>query len=69
MEPAELQNMTERQLADLRQQLDDIKVRGVEIPKPLKSWNQAGLSGRIFDILKKSGFDTPMPIQVRLGYD
>lgn len=64
MEPAELQRLSEKQVADLRRQLDDIKVRGVDVPKPVKNWNQCGLSGRILDVIKKNDFESPMPIQV-----
>lgn len=64
MEAQDLQRMTDKQVAEFRQSLDDVKVRGVDVPKPIKNWFQCGLSGRILDVLKKSGFEGPMPIQV-----
>lgn len=66
MEPAELARQSEKQVDEARRQLDDIKVRGVNVPKPVRNWFQCGLSSRVLDVLKKSGFDAPMPIQVRL---
>lgn len=33
------------------------------MPKPVKNWNQCGLSSRVLEILRKSGFASPMPIQ------
>jgi hypothetical protein len=41
------------------------QVRGVDIPKPIRTWTQAGLASKVLDVLKKSGFDKPLPIQVR----
>lgn len=64
IEAQELRNMTEKQVADYRMQLEDIKVRGKDVPRPVKSWNQCGLSGRVMDVLKKADFVQPMPIQV-----
>lgn len=64
IEAQELHNMSEKEIADYRMQLEDIKVRGKDVPRPVKSWNQCGLSGRIMDVLKKSAFTSPMPIQV-----
>lgn len=68
IEAQEIRNMTEKQVADYRMQLEDIKVRGKDVPRPVKNWNQCGLSGRVMDVLKKSDFTTPMPIQVPLTY-
>lgn len=40
-------------------------MRGKDPPKPIKNWNQCGLSGRVLDVIRKSGFDAPMPIQAQ----
>ena len=40
-------------------------MRGKEPQKPIKNWNQCGLSGRVLDVIRKSGFDTPMAIQAQ----
>ena len=66
MEASDLSRMSEKEVAEYRSQLDDIKVRGKDVPRPVKNWFQCGLSGRILDVLKKDGFDKPMPIQVCL---
>ena len=42
-----------------------MQVRGKDIPKPVKNWNQCGISSRVLDVLKKGGLTAPMPIQVR----
>ena len=41
------------------------QVRGKDIPKPVRSWNQCGLATRVLDILRKAGFDKPLPIQAQ----
>lgn len=64
-EVPELARMTPEQVEAYRQQLDGIKVRGKGVPKPVKNWNQCGLSSRILDILKRSGFEQPLPIQAQ----
>ena len=66
MEASELSRMSEKEVAEYRSQLDDIKVRGKDVARPVKNWFQCGLTGRILDVLKKEGFDKPMPIQVSL---
>ena len=42
-----------------------MQVRGKDPQKPIKNWNQCGLSSRVLDVIRKSGFDTPMPIQAQ----
>jgi len=37
-EPAEVADMTEAELADLRLELDGIKVAGKDVPKPVQKW-------------------------------
>ncbi len=41
------------------------QVRGKDVPRPVKSWNQCGLSGRILEMLRKAGMTDPMPIQAQ----
>ncbi|EIE18729.1 DEAD-domain-containing protein [Coccomyxa subellipsoidea C-169] len=57
--------MTEEEVAAYRKELEDIKVRGKDIPTPVKNWNQCGLSSRVLDVLQKGGFARPMPIQAQ----
>ena len=57
--------MSEQDVAEYRKQLNGIKVRGKDPPKPIKNWNQCGLSGKILDVIRKSGFESPMPIQAQ----
>ena len=62
----ELARMSDEEVNDYRKELNGIKCRGKNVPKPVKNWNQVGLSTRALDLLRKNGFDKPMPIQVRV---
>ena len=61
----ELAKLTEQEVAEHRKQLNGIKVRGKDPQRPIKNWNQCGLSTRVLEVIRKSGFDTPMPIQAQ----
>ncbi|KAI9769457.1 MAG: pre-mRNA processing RNA-helicase [Candelina submexicana] len=62
-EPAELAEMTEEEVADLRLELDGIKIRGVEAPKPVQKWAQCGLGVQSLDVVQKLGYERPTSIQ------
>ena len=50
---------------DVTRGFNAAQVRGKDIPKPVKNWNQCGISSRVLDVLKKGGLSAPMPIQAR----
>ncbi|KAM0876084.1 hypothetical protein ACQ4PT_036410 [Festuca glaucescens] len=43
----------------------EIKVHGKDVPKPIKTWIQSGLTSKLLDTIKKLGFEKPMPIQAQ----
>ena len=63
IESPEIAKMTPQDVAAYRKELDNIKVRGKNIPKPIKDWHQCGLSTRVLQVIKLLKFDKPMPIQ------
>ncbi|KAI1345129.1 hypothetical protein F5Y15DRAFT_18243 [Xylariaceae sp. FL0016] len=65
VEPAELSEMTEAELTDLRLELDGIKVSGKDVPKPVQKWSQCAMSRQTLDIIAGLGFDKPTPIQMQ----
>lgn len=65
VEPAELSEMTEAELVDLRLELDGIKVSGKDVPKPVQKWSQCALSRTTLDIITGLGFEKPTPIQMQ----
>ncbi|QSZ30346.1 hypothetical protein DSL72_004869 [Monilinia vaccinii-corymbosi] len=64
-EPAELADMTEAELADLRLELDGIKVAGKDVPKPVQKWSQCGLDVKSLDVINKLGYERPTSIQMQ----
>ncbi|KAF2084423.1 P-loop containing nucleoside triphosphate hydrolase protein [Saccharata proteae CBS 121410] len=62
-EPTEMAEMTEEEVTELRFQLEDIKVRGTDVPKPVMHWAQCGLGIRTLDVLRGLGFENPTAIQ------
>jgi ATP-dependent RNA helicase DDX46/PRP5 len=64
-EPAELAEMTEAELADLRLELDGIKVAGDDVPKPVQKWSQCGLNYQSLDVISKLGYERPTAIQMQ----
>lgn len=63
IEVPELAKLSPPEVEELKLCLDGIKTRGKDVPKPIRNWNQAGLSSRVLDILKIAGFDAPLSIQ------
>ena len=51
LECKELQDLTEKQVERLREELGHIKIRGRDCPRPILSWYQAGLSDQILNLL------------------
>ncbi|KAL2043619.1 hypothetical protein N7G274_003926 [Stereocaulon virgatum] len=62
-EPSELSEMTEADVADLRLELDGIKIRGVDAPKPVQKWSQCGLGVQSLEVIQKLGYERPSSIQ------
>ncbi|KAG5990100.1 pre-mRNA processing RNA-helicase [Claviceps lovelessii] len=65
VEPAELSSLTEEELADLRLELDGIKVHGKDVPKPVQKWAQCGLTRQTLDVIEKLGYEKPTTIQMQ----
>ncbi|KAL2017816.1 hypothetical protein VTK56DRAFT_1618 [Thermocarpiscus australiensis] len=65
VEPLELSQMTDEEAAELRLELDGIKVSGKNVPKPVQKWSQCGLTRPILDTIEKLGYEKPTPIQMQ----
>lgn len=61
--PSEVEEMTEEDAERLRMELDAIKVRGKDCPKPLTKWSYCGLPASCLDVIKKLEYKAPTPIQ------
>ena len=64
-EPSDLSQLSEEDVASLRLALDGIKVRGVDIPKPVEKWSQCGLGVQTLDVVDKLGFEGTTSIQAQ----
>ncbi|KAK4987654.1 pre-mRNA processing RNA-helicase [Elasticomyces elasticus] len=64
-EPADLADMTEEDVLNLRAELDGIKVRGINVPKPILKWSQCGLGTQTLDVITRLGFEKPTSIQAQ----
>ena len=62
-ESIELSEMTAEDVEALRADLDNIKCRGVNVPKPITKWSQGGFGAQILDVIRDQKFDTPTSIQ------
>ncbi|KAG5294832.1 pre-mRNA-processing ATP-dependent RNA helicase PRP5 [Histoplasma ohiense] len=62
-EPVDLAELTEEEVAALRLELDGIKVRGVDVPKPVQKWSQCGLGVQTLDVIRKLNYEKPTSIQ------
>ncbi|KLU84193.1 pre-mRNA-processing ATP-dependent RNA helicase PRP5 [Magnaporthiopsis poae ATCC 64411] len=65
VEPSELSDMTEAEVAELRLELDGIKVSGKDVPKPVQKWSHCGLTRPILDVIDKLAYDKPTAIQMQ----
>lgn len=64
-EPPHLADMTEEEVANLRLELDGIKVRGLDVPKPVQQWSQCGLGVQTLDVVEKLRYESLTSIQAQ----
>ncbi|KAL5726348.1 RNA helicase [Ranunculus cassubicifolius] len=64
IEVKEISRMTSEEVIAYRRQLE-LKIHGKDVPKPIRTWIQTGLTSKILDLIKKFGFERPMPIQAQ----
>ncbi|MCO5585294.1 hypothetical protein L7F22_039227 [Adiantum nelumboides] len=63
--PAEVEEMSEEDAERLRMEMDAIKVRGKDCPKPLTKWSHCGLPGACLDVIKRLDYKSPTAIQAQ----
>ncbi len=49
----------------MRMELDGIKIRGQNCPKPVKNWGAFGLPAGCYDVIRRLGYSAPTPIQAQ----
>uniref|UniRef100_H2YF66 Probable ATP-dependent RNA helicase DDX46 n=1 Tax=Ciona savignyi TaxID=51511 RepID=H2YF66_CIOSA len=65
VEVPELAALTSEQVEVMRLDMENIKVRGKNCPKPIQSWVQAGVSFKMMNSLKKAKYEKPTIIQAQ----
>ncbi|ORX46265.1 P-loop containing nucleoside triphosphate hydrolase protein [Hesseltinella vesiculosa] len=65
IEPAEMRDLTTEQVNALREDLDGIKIRGVNCPKPIEKWTHCGLPAGCLEVIRKLKFDKATAIQAQ----
>ena len=61
----DLARLTPAEVAARRAAADGTAVRGRDVPAPLSTWAQAGLSSRTLEALRRAGLDAPTPVQAQ----
>ena len=64
-EPVDMAEWSEAEVASLRSDLDGIKVRGIDVPKPVQRWAQCGLGVQTLDCIRRLEYATPTSIQAQ----
>lgn len=64
IEVKEISRMSLEEVANYRKELE-LKLHGKDIPKPIFTWTQIGLSTKILETIKKLNFEKPMSIQAQ----
>ncbi|KAI4364331.1 hypothetical protein MLD38_020439 [Melastoma candidum] len=64
IEVKEVSRMSPDDVAAYRKQLE-LKIHGKDVPRPIKTWHQTGLTTKLLEIIKKLNYEKPMPIQAQ----
>lgn len=64
-ETSEIAKMTSEEVREYRKSMDNMKIRGIKCPKPIKNWFQCGLSNRILEIIAEQKYERPTSIQAQ----
>ncbi|XP_016187841.1 DEAD-box ATP-dependent RNA helicase 42 isoform X1 [Arachis ipaensis] len=64
IEVKDVSRMTPEEVAAYRKELE-LKIHGKDVPKPVKSWHQTGLTSKILETIRKLNYEKPMPIQAQ----
>nr|XP_018263937.1 pre-mRNA-processing ATP-dependent RNA helicase PRP5 [Kwoniella dejecticola CBS 10117]OBR86095.1 pre-mRNA-processing ATP-dependent RNA helicase PRP5 [Kwoniella dejecticola CBS 10117] len=63
--PSEVLDMDEEDAELLRLEMDGIKIRGQDAPRPVKNWGAYGLPTGCLDVIRHHGWATPTSIQAQ----
>lgn len=62
-ETSEITKMNDEEVKQYRKSMDNMWIRGIKCPRPIKNWYQCGLSNRILEIIAEQKYERPTSIQ------
>ncbi|EFO84151.1 hypothetical protein CRE_13197 [Caenorhabditis remanei] len=65
IETEEIKRMSKAEVKAYRDELDSITVKGIDVPKPIKTWAQCGVNLKMMNVLKKYEYTKPTSIQAQ----
>ncbi|KAF9451634.1 P-loop containing nucleoside triphosphate hydrolase protein [Macrolepiota fuliginosa MF-IS2] len=63
--PPDIANMTDDEAELLRLELDSIKIRGVDCPRPVTKWSHFGMPANCLEVIKRLNYTAPTSIQAQ----
>ncbi|KAJ7699951.1 P-loop containing nucleoside triphosphate hydrolase protein [Mycena rosella] len=63
--PPDIAAMTDEEADLLRLELDSIKIRGLDCPRPVTKWSHYGLPANCLDVIKRLNYTAPTSIQAQ----
>ncbi|KAJ7591172.1 P-loop containing nucleoside triphosphate hydrolase protein [Mycena floridula] len=63
--PPDIAAMTDEEAELLRLELDSIKIRGLDCPRPVTKWSHYGLPANCIDVIKRLNYTAPTSIQAQ----
>ncbi|KAF8076257.1 P-loop containing nucleoside triphosphate hydrolase protein [Lyophyllum atratum] len=63
--PPDIAAMTDEEADLLRLELDGIKIRGIDCPRPVTKWSHYGLPANCLDVIKRLNYTAPTSIQAQ----
>ncbi|KAJ7937176.1 P-loop containing nucleoside triphosphate hydrolase protein [Mycena leptocephala] len=63
--PPDIASMTDEEADLLRLELDSIKIRGVDCPRPVTKWSHFGMPANCLDVIKRLNYTAPTSIQAQ----
>ncbi|KAM3337501.1 DEAD-box ATP-dependent RNA helicase 42 [Capsicum galapagoense] len=64
IEVKEISRMSPEEVSAYRKEFE-LKIHGKDVPKPIRTWHQTGLSSKILDTIRKLNYEKPMSIQAQ----
>jgi len=61
----ETNDMDEEDVELMRVEMDGIKIRGADCPRPVRNWGAFGLPAGCYDVIKRLGYTAPTSIQAQ----